>query len=149
MKKEPKVTVNCRWCSAELPENHSGPCPRCGKEGRHIKIEVSEVIGVIDETVSVVKEIKYKKTEWLFNLLASLLTMLGVGISLYLLRITALGKFIPIIIVLTVGVAIASGIKLYNLRKKNQIVRIEKLEESEKDLFQSIDDSINNLLEGR
>ncbi len=38
--------ITCRYCGIELSENHNGPCPSCGKTGRHISISVKETINV-------------------------------------------------------------------------------------------------------
>ncbi len=32
----------CRHCGTELPPTHTGPCPKCGREGKVIDLEVSD-----------------------------------------------------------------------------------------------------------
>ena len=50
----------CRHCKAELPPDHTGPCPRCGKRGKDCKATVTVSIGLV-VSVSAQKIRKYKK----------------------------------------------------------------------------------------
>jgi len=48
MNKGVKVTVTCKWCGSSLSSTHTGPCPKCGKEGKKGTIKTKETIGVKD-----------------------------------------------------------------------------------------------------
>jgi len=48
MNKDIKVTITCKWCGSLLSTTHTGPCPKCGKEGKKGTIEIEETIGVKD-----------------------------------------------------------------------------------------------------
>lgn len=45
---DPKQTVTCKNCGHPLPPDHKGPCPECGKEGKLIKLELHEKLGLSD-----------------------------------------------------------------------------------------------------
>jgi len=36
----------CRHCKAELPPDHKGPCPECGKLGKDCKVTAKVAIGL-------------------------------------------------------------------------------------------------------
>jgi len=36
----------CRHCKAELPPDHKGPCPRCGKLGKDCKVTAIAAVGI-------------------------------------------------------------------------------------------------------
>jgi len=36
----------CRHCKAELPPDHTGPCPRCGKHGKDCKATATVAVNV-------------------------------------------------------------------------------------------------------
>ena len=36
----------CRHCKAELPPDHTGPCPYCGETGKDCKVTVTAAIGI-------------------------------------------------------------------------------------------------------
>jgi len=48
MNKNIKLTITCKWCGSSLSSTHTGPCPKCGKEGNHAKLEAEEKIEVKD-----------------------------------------------------------------------------------------------------
>jgi hypothetical protein len=48
MSSEVITKTSCKNCGAELPNDHSGPCPKCGKTGRNIKAEFFEKITIKD-----------------------------------------------------------------------------------------------------
>ena len=48
MNKGVKVTVTCKWCGSSLSLTHTGPCPKCGKEGKKGTVKIKEIIGVKD-----------------------------------------------------------------------------------------------------
>jgi len=41
-----KVTAKCRHCQKDLPVEHKGPCPYCGKVGKSIIATITEYISV-------------------------------------------------------------------------------------------------------
>jgi len=40
------VIVKCKHCGKELPRDHKGPCPYCGKMGKDIIATATAVIGI-------------------------------------------------------------------------------------------------------
>ena len=48
MKEDGKVTATCKWCGTSLSPTHTGPCPKCGKEGKIIAVEIKETIRLKD-----------------------------------------------------------------------------------------------------
>lgn len=59
----------CKWCKQPLPDNHSGPCPNCGKSGRHIKIEPLTGVLRLTGTVTTITRrrgeiVKDKRIKW-------------------------------------------------------------------------------------
>ena len=36
----------CRHCGTELPPNHTGPCPHCGRTGKDCKVSTTTVLGI-------------------------------------------------------------------------------------------------------
>jgi hypothetical protein len=38
------VFANCKWCGAVLESTHVGPCPKCGKEGKDVKVLLHTVV---------------------------------------------------------------------------------------------------------
>ena len=45
MKEDGKETATCKWCGTSLSPTHTGPCPKCGKEGKIIAVEINKTIG--------------------------------------------------------------------------------------------------------
>jgi len=37
----------CRHCGAELPPNHTGPCPHCGKTGKDYRAPVTAGVNIV------------------------------------------------------------------------------------------------------
>lgn len=37
----------CQHCKAELPPSHTGPCPRCGKLGKHCEATAIVAVGLV------------------------------------------------------------------------------------------------------
>ena len=48
MNKNIKVNITCKWCGSPLSTTHTGPCPKCGKEGKKGTIDSKEAIGFKD-----------------------------------------------------------------------------------------------------
>jgi len=96
--------VTCQSCGSELPLNHSGPCPKCGKIGKKIVAIVSEGI-IIKESKIWVRRREFIKKNPIFIAL-SILIILGAPI---------LGNFIlgPIGIVL--GIILGFGASILGL----------------------------------
>ena len=44
MKEDGKETATCKWCGTSLSPTHTGPCPKCGKEGKIIAVEINKTI---------------------------------------------------------------------------------------------------------
>ena len=42
MSEKPEATTVCKWCGTPLPLNYSGPCPKCGKEGKIVFLTLKE-----------------------------------------------------------------------------------------------------------
>ena len=74
----------CRYCGIELSENHNGPCPDCGKTGRHISISVKETMNVRSSS-SWEKRREFIKTNPMWNLIIIVISLaapfLGLVIS--------------------------------------------------------------------
>ena len=45
MNKDVKVTATCKWCGSSLSPTHTGPCPKCGKEGKKSTVKIKGTIG--------------------------------------------------------------------------------------------------------
>lgn len=43
-----KGTTTCKWCGTSLLPSHIGPCPKCGKEGKNIVVEIDETVRLKD-----------------------------------------------------------------------------------------------------
>ena len=41
-----EVKCWCRHCKEELPPDHTGPCPKCGKRGKDCKVTATDVVGI-------------------------------------------------------------------------------------------------------
>ena len=39
-----EINAFCKNCKEPLEPNHIGPCPKCGKEGKHINVEIQDYI---------------------------------------------------------------------------------------------------------
>jgi len=48
MSENVKITATCKWCGIKLSPDHKGPCPKCGKEGKKISIEITENLSLKD-----------------------------------------------------------------------------------------------------
>ena len=48
----------CKWCNKTLPLNHEGPCPQCGKKGKHFAVTITASVKIKD---SLKTEFKYLK----------------------------------------------------------------------------------------
>ena len=53
----------CQHCGTELPPDHKGPCPKCGKLGKHFEATLSTTIGLV-ASLSAQKVHKYIKNPW-------------------------------------------------------------------------------------
>jgi len=101
-----KVTVKefCKECGEELTSGHKGPCPKCGKVGKHIHAEVKEGIGIIER--GYMKSIKeYTKKNFRDILLMKLIVIIGLILGFFISGI--IGAIIGIII------AIASDLLVF------------------------------------
>ena len=48
MNKNIKVTITCKWFGSPLSTTHTGPCPKCRKEGANGFIDAKETLGIRD-----------------------------------------------------------------------------------------------------
>lgn len=48
MSKNKKTNATCQRCGVSLPPTHTGPCPKCGKEGKIVTVELKETLRVKD-----------------------------------------------------------------------------------------------------
>jgi len=46
------VTARCQNCGLERDPQDTGPCPRCGHQGRHLVAVINEVVGITDRVGS-------------------------------------------------------------------------------------------------
>jgi len=92
-----KVTVKefCKECGEELTSGHKGPCPKCGKVGKHIHAEVKEVI-VISERGYMKSTKEYIKKNLRDILLMKLIVIIGLILGFFISGI--IGAMIGIII---------------------------------------------------
>ena len=73
MNKNIKVTITCKWCGSSLSKTHTGPCPKCGKEGKKGTIEHEEAIGVKD-SLKLEGRREFKERNPKINLLITVIT---------------------------------------------------------------------------
>jgi hypothetical protein len=43
-----EVKCWCRHCGTELPPSHTGPCPKCGENGKNINLTPSDRVNIKD-----------------------------------------------------------------------------------------------------
>ena len=43
-----KMSAECKWCGEPLTTDHIGPCPKCGKEGKHVHVEITDSVTLRD-----------------------------------------------------------------------------------------------------
>jgi hypothetical protein len=70
----------CRHCKAELPPDHTGPCPKCGKSGKDCKATVTLSIGLV-VSVSAQKIHKYKKKHPRFIAISIAVTIISLVVG--------------------------------------------------------------------
>lgn len=98
MNSEAITKIYCKNCGVELPTDHSGPCPKCGKTGRHIHAEVKEDI-VISEKGYLKSTKEYIKKNFKDILLMKLIVIIGLIVGFFISGI--IGAIIGIIIAIT------------------------------------------------
>jgi len=96
--------VTCQSCGAELPLDHSGPCPKCGKIGRYIVAGISEGINIKESSIWERRREFIKKNPIFIAL--SILITLGAPI---------LGYFISGIIGIVLGIILGFGVSILGL----------------------------------
>jgi len=110
------IKITCKNCGAELSTDHSGPCPKCGKVGKHIHAEVKEVIGISEKChMKSIKE--YIKINLRDILLMKLIVIIGLII----------GFFISGIIGAIIGIIIAIACDLLAFKPVEKIKEIHHL----------------------
>ena len=53
--------TTCRWCNEPLADDHTGPCPKCGKVGRNVTVKLQP--GFIKLTGNKVRTITERRQE--------------------------------------------------------------------------------------
>lgn len=43
-----KMTATCKYCGTYLSLSHTGPCPKCGKEGKNFVVEINDTVHLRD-----------------------------------------------------------------------------------------------------
>lgn len=69
-----EVRCWCRHCKAELPPDHTVPCPKCGKSGKDCKVSAIAAIGLA-VSYSAKKTHEYTKKHPLFIAISILITI--------------------------------------------------------------------------
>jgi len=107
------IKITCKNCGAELSTDHSGPCPKCGKVGKHIHAEVKETIAISEK--GYMKSTKeYIKKNLKDILLMKLIVIIGL----------ILGFFISGIIGAIIGIIIAIASDLLAFKPVEKIKEI-------------------------
>ena len=87
----------CRHCRAELPPDHKGPCPKCGKLGKDCKVTVSVALRLA-VSASAQKVHKYTKKHPRF---------IAISIALTITSLT-LGYLLGALVGLLIGIIVAT-----------------------------------------
>lgn len=66
----------CQSCGHSLGVNHTGPCPKCGKEGKIIKVSLSETLS-ITSSLNWEKRREFFQKNWKLIIIVFALTILG------------------------------------------------------------------------
>jgi hypothetical protein len=77
----------CAHCGRELPEDHSGPCPSCGKTGRILTEVVNDRIGISDSVEYTSIREYYEKNVWLIVIVIAITvfsSLIGFVIGVFL-----------------------------------------------------------------
>jgi len=76
-------SFRCANCRASLPQNHVGPCPKCGKEGREISVVASESIKMSDSIRRETRREYYQKNPKVLAIVIAI-TVLAPFLGLFL-----------------------------------------------------------------
>ncbi|CAG1013751.1 hypothetical protein [Geobacter sp.] len=93
--------ANCVHCGIDIPVEHSGPCPSCGKEGKTVKLTLHESITIHSSLSWETRKEYYQKHK---------------GALLVVVAITVLSPFLGLVIVGPIGVVVGlalGGISYY------------------------------------
>lgn len=96
--------VTCQNCGAELSPDHSGPCPECGKTGRHKVAVVSEGINIKESLIWERRREYIKKNPII--ILLSIVIILGAPI---------IGFFLSGLIGVIIGIVLGFGVSILGL----------------------------------
>jgi len=100
MSEKPEATTVCKWCGTPLPLNYSGPCPKCGKEGRMVFL-------TLKESVTLKESLKWKvQKEFLEE---------NPKIKWILIAITLVSPLIGLVLSGVIGVIIGIGLGILSL----------------------------------
>ncbi len=75
--------IKCSHCGIPLSVSHSGPCPKCGKEGRSINESIVEGVGLSDSLSWKTTREFYEKDYWALAAVI-IITILSPFIGLFL-----------------------------------------------------------------
>ena len=76
-------TAKCKHCQKDLPVDHKGPCPYCGKVGKHIIATFTDYVS-ITASLNVQKVHKYTKKHSWFISISIVFTIISLSVG-YLL----------------------------------------------------------------
>jgi undecaprenyl pyrophosphate phosphatase UppP len=138
-------TAKCKWCKTDLPIDHSGLCPKCGKTGKEIAIEVTEVIRVLDSIN--VKLLKKDKKDlplsFIMSILGTILSIIIAILSTDFLKGVLYG-WISIILAIVVFIA---AIVFFIFMRSHKVERIDKLRKKENEFYRDIEEFLIGSLE--
>jgi len=43
-----EMSAFCKWCGESLSSDHTGPCPKCGREGKTVHVKIRDSLGIRD-----------------------------------------------------------------------------------------------------
>jgi hypothetical protein len=84
MKTDTKMTAICKYCGTYLSLSHTGPCPKCGKEGKNIVAEINDTVHLRDsQNLETRREFfeKNPKIKWIIITITLFSSLLGLILS--------------------------------------------------------------------
>jgi hypothetical protein len=79
--------IFCKWCQEPFPNDHSGPCPKCGKIGRSITLEPQSLIikTIIQKPQLIIKRrseiVQDARIKWISRGVGLVVALSGVFVS--------------------------------------------------------------------
>lgn len=78
------VTAICQNCGLQRGPQDTGPCPRCGHQGRHLVAVINEVVGITDRIGTSISHNFVPGTRDRISMLAAIVTpFLGIFASFF------------------------------------------------------------------